>query len=125
MSADATPAARSSKTPCSTSGLAADDSAAPEPDTDADLFPDNCDNCPGEYNPTQVDQDGDQVGDLCDICISDYNPGQQDSDGDGLGDPCDPMPVPVPTFNIWGLLVLAVILVAGAIIVIRRRAEGE
>jgi PKD repeat protein len=58
-------------------------------DPDVDGVCDDSDNCPGVYNPTQVDFDGDGVGDACDNCVSIYNPGQEDLDDDGLGDACD------------------------------------
>ncbi|MGD8451475.1 MAG: dockerin type I domain-containing protein [Phycisphaerae bacterium] len=35
-------------------------------DADGDLAPENCDNCPGLYNPDQEDTDGDSLGDACD-----------------------------------------------------------
>lgn len=72
-------------------------------DTDNDGVPDDQDNCPTVWNPTQVDTDGDGKGDACDDdidgddvlniednCPYDYNPDQTDTDGDGVGDACDP-----------------------------------
>ena len=72
-------------------------------DLDADGIPDDEDNCPGVYNPTQSDMDHDGIGDACDPdidgdgilneddnCPYDYNPDQTDTDGDGIGDACDP-----------------------------------
>lgn len=79
-----------------------------------------CDNCPGTFNPDQVDSDFDAVGDACDPCTDTDgdgfgNPGfpanlcpvddcpftpdpQVDTDGDGVGDVCDNCPaVPNPT----------------------------
>jgi len=81
------------------------------PDLDDDGTLDDCDNCPGSYNPDQADADGDGNGDTCDACPNDadndadgdgicgdidncpsFNPGQEDADGDGDGDACDPCP---------------------------------
>ncbi len=60
-----------------------------EPDGDADLHIDECDNCPGVANPGQEDGDGDGVGDACDNCPGDANADQDDADDDGVGDACD------------------------------------
>jgi hypothetical protein len=38
------------------------------------------------------DEDGDGIPDDCDDCPADANPLQVDSDGDGVGDACDPRP---------------------------------
>lgn len=64
-------------------------------DYDSDGFGDDCDNCPQEYNPNQIDADLDGVGDECDNCQTVANPDQVDSDTDyldGVGDACDNCP---------------------------------
>ena len=81
-------------------------------DGDSDGIPDDCDNCPGSFNPGQEDADADLIGDACDDCTDSdsdgfgnpdvpgntcpddncpyaYNPGQEDTDNDGIGDACD------------------------------------
>ncbi|PKK82522.1 MAG: hypothetical protein CVT49_13290 [candidate division Zixibacteria bacterium HGW-Zixibacteria-1] len=70
------------------------------------------DNCPGTYNPDQVDSDADGLGDACDNCPNDpyndwdndgvcgdidncpvvANTSQADDDGDGIGNACDNCP---------------------------------
>jgi hypothetical protein len=65
-------------------------------DTDGDVAPDVCDNCPLVPNPGQADGDLDDVGDVCDNCPAVPNPSQVDTDGDGLGDECDPCPTTGP-----------------------------
>ncbi len=67
-----------------------DASAAPNPDDlDGDGAMDDCDNCPGVYNPGQEDTDLDGIGDACDNCPNVANPSQDDRDQDGVGDACD------------------------------------
>ncbi len=80
-------------------------------DNDGDGIVDLCDNCPGLYNPDQLDDDIDGLGNDCDNCPNDpfndadndgvcgdldncenYNPGQEDTDGDGEADACDICP---------------------------------
>ena len=58
-------------------------------DTDGDGIPNNLDNAPLVYNPSQSDRDNDGVGDHVDNCPDIPNPNQADSDGNGLGDACD------------------------------------
>jgi hypothetical protein len=57
-------------------------------DSDGDLVPDVCDNCPNDLNPGQEDDDLDGLGNVCDACPMDQ---ENDSDGDTLcgdGDVC-------------------------------------
>ncbi|MCA9523503.1 MAG: amidohydrolase family protein [Myxococcales bacterium] len=90
-------------------------------DSDGDGVPDDKDNCPTIFNPSQSNKDGDSLGDDCDPCPGDAdtticststsgdtdgdgvpddqdnckfikNPGQDDADGDGIGDACDECP---------------------------------
>jgi len=61
-------------------------------DTDGDGVPDENDNCPNTFNPTQVDSDADMIGDACDHCPNVANPDQLDSDNDMIGDACDNCP---------------------------------
>ena len=49
-------------------------------DSDADLFFDECDNCPTLANTTQANADNDLFGDACDLCPADSD---NDSDADG------------------------------------------
>lgn len=48
------------------------------------------DNCPGTWNPYQMDADADRIGDACDNCPDMANTDQADAEGDGIGDVCDP-----------------------------------
>lgn len=61
-------------------------------DTDGDLIPDDCDNCPLVVNIDQTDSDRDGIGNACDNCPGVFNPGQGNADRDGLGDACDGCP---------------------------------
>lgn len=75
------------------------------PGWDFDFVPDDMDNCPSKFNPSQRNADGDEWGDACDLndldsdwdevtdntdnCVYAYNPSQRDNDTDGHGDMCD------------------------------------
>jgi len=39
-------------------------------DSDGDEIPDTLDNCPNDFNPSQIDSDSDTIGDACDIDTS-------------------------------------------------------
>lgn len=54
-----------------------------------DGIADDCDNCPDDFNPDQLDEDGDGVGDECDNCPTIPNPDQEDGNKNGIGDACD------------------------------------
>jgi hypothetical protein len=54
------------------------------PDADRDGVPDNFDNCPATFNPTQSDCDDDGVGDACRIAE-----GSSDANGNGIPDSCE------------------------------------
>jgi hypothetical protein len=54
---------RPSRPECAFAGLP--DSDCADPDSDGDLYLDSGDNCPNDFNPTQVDTDGDGIGDVC------------------------------------------------------------
>jgi len=85
-----------------------------EGDSDLDGTPDESDNCPLTFNPSQDDADGDGFGDACDLCpgfddLIDgdgditpdgcdncpvaYNPDQADDDADDIGNVCDDCPL--------------------------------
>lgn len=59
-------------------------------DSDLDLFPDDIDNCPADFNPGQIDSDGDGWGVPCDCVDSDSSvyPGAFDPPGDGIDQDC-------------------------------------
>jgi hypothetical protein len=64
-------------------------------DTDHDGVPEVYDNCPTQYNPSQLDSDGNSFGDGCDLCPFLFAVGETgpDGDGDGVGDDCDLCPL--------------------------------
>ncbi len=95
--------------------------ADPIGDVDADGLCSDVDNCFDVANPDQADDDGDGVGNACDNCRYLPNPGQADADGDGRGDVCDRV-VRGPTLGAPAtLLLVAMLAVAGAAGVARRR----
>lgn len=60
-------------------------------DFDVDDVADCVDNCPDDYNPTQLDGDGDEWGEVCDCEDSnpDINPGADEICDNGIDDDCD------------------------------------
>jgi len=56
-------------------------------DADGDAVGDVCDNCPGNFDPTQSDVNGDGIGDVCQ-----HNVTGDDGDGDGWPDDEDNCP---------------------------------
>ncbi|MCH8243924.1 MAG: hypothetical protein IH897_15120, partial [Planctomycetes bacterium] len=90
------------------------------PDADGDGLRDECDGCPNDSNKIEpgicgcgvddtADSDDDGVPDCEDIC-----PGADDAVfGDCTGK--------IPTVSVWGLLILALLLLAGSKVVFRNR----
>src|SRR5262245_18635691 len=72
-------------------------------DQDGDGIPDDVDNCPVTFNPSQTNSDvasdppGDPFGDACDNCRDVCNLLQIDTNGDGCGNQCDADVNPRPT----------------------------
>ena len=114
-------------------------------DGDGDTVGDVCDNCPAVSNPGQADADSDGYGDACDNCPDDpdkVEPGicgcgvadAGDSDDDGVLDCVDvcpgaddaiigPCPGAIPTVSEWGLVALALLLLAVGKVYFGRRPE--
>jgi hypothetical protein len=91
---------------------------AGDPDDDNDGCLDDVDSSPLS---TSVDDDQDFVGADCDNCPDDFNPDQLDFDDDGQGDLCDPTPMPEPGGNVGQLAALLAIGLLGHLR--RRRTE--
>ena len=93
-------------------------------DADGDGLRDECDGCPDDSNKIEpgicgcgvddsADSDGDDVPDCDDLC-----PGVDDAVfGDCTGT--------IPTVSVWGLLVLALLLLAGSKVVFRNRSRRD
>lgn len=92
---------------------------AGDSDDDNDGCADEADGAP--LTPS-VDDDLDLVGADCDNCPDDHNPGQLDNDGDGLGNSCDPTPNPEPGAGILALA--AWLTLAGLRSIVRKRAKA-
>jgi hypothetical protein len=75
-------------------------------DDDNDGCEDSIDSSPLSAS---VDDDLDFVGAHCDNCPDDFNPSQIDQDDDGLGDVCDPTPTPEPGASAQALVALGVV----------------
>jgi hypothetical protein len=103
---------------------------APDTNSDGDIFPDHCDNCPLVENEAQRDYDGDERGNYCDSRPADaFQCGDVDSDdcddcSPGYFAPdadhveCLPVPEPAATSGMVAGLVALILLV-------RRRTPGE
>jgi hypothetical protein len=61
----------------------------PDDDIDGDGVCGDLDNCPSDFDSSQIDTDADGWGDVCDNCVVTYNPTQSDADADSEGDRCD------------------------------------
>ncbi len=66
-----------------------------EPDGDGDGVPDDCDNCPDHLNADQMDANGNGVGDMCEAPA-------------------------VPTVSQWGLIAMALFVLAVGVVATRR-----
>ena len=118
-------------------------------DSDSDSIPDliegydpeNPLDTDGDENPDYLDwdSDNDTLWDWNEVGSDPYHPLHSDDDGipnfqdtdsdnDGIPDQDDPFPtVPngtaIPTVSEWGMIALAMLLLAGAFVVMRRRTE--
>ncbi len=94
--------------------------AIDDSDDDNDTILDDDDNCPNEWNTSQMDSDNDGVGDSCDNCPNASNPQQLDSNSNGIGDACEI--APVPTLSQWSLILLTLLLLSlGTVHILRQK----
>jgi hypothetical protein len=90
-------------------------------DYEGDGTANTCDVCWDQNDPDQEDSDTDGVGDACDNCLNILNPWQLDTDLDGIGDACEHL---VPAASAWCLAAMALCLLAGGTVVLRRRVRS-
>ena len=105
----------------------------PNDDSDGDGVCDSADQCPG--GDDRFDDDLDGVPDDCDVCPGsddDISGARDDTDGDGVLNCNDLCPGvddavfgdcagTIPTVSVWGLMILALFLLAGSKVVFRNR----
>ena len=90
-------------------------------DSDGNGIGDVCETSVTTTTTIPPDTDGDGIPDDEDNCPFDYNPSQEDSDEDGIGDVCDTGSEAIPTLSEWGMITfMAIMLGIGVITILRR-----